>query len=198
MGSAVGVALICLLVWSGSAMALSYDGTVSVEYSGTRDQSFVYDPTNPAVWQGRSDPPAVGVTAQTPDRGFEIQSSAPETGQCGVMNQVAKAIEVTISRESGAQRAHRTGAAGRQNRKLVALSKSFERTRGLERTAGSSLARTLRAYRVAVRMTAGQVQTAESGLLGALRRHNVTAADVAVVKRALLGRELDVLNTLGR
>jgi hypothetical protein len=115
MGSAVGVAMICLLVWTGSAMALSYDGTVSVEYSGTRDQSFVYQPTNPAVWQG------------------------------------------TLH-----------------------------------------LARTLRAYHVAIRMTAGQVQTAQSGLIIALRRHDVTAADVAGVKRLLRGRGLNILNTLGR
>jgi hypothetical protein len=461
----LGVAILCLLVWAGSAMALSYDGTASVEYSGTRDQSFVYDPTNPAVWQGTlhlvfdekttvalygreqdapttkvlsqsltisgtwtntyappnqaltctgnlsarpgapspfdvffgsSDPPAVGVTAQLPDRGFDIQSSAPESGQCGVMNQaggpgfvapdsviaaevpadpaqatvtvpsnnysksysangsdrqvtesfhstlqvstsgptsgpaapkrtpaqieakrnalaalqqsapaslypcfsaaagatllsaglpgqiaggtllviagplctaynamiqaelqtindpprsdygalvrstrprpvvtptvsctgvpaaarractqarsaaqallartraaaqLAKAVEVTISRESGAQRAHKTGAAGRQNRKLIELTKSFTRARRLERTAGSLLARTLRTYHVAVRMTAGEVQTADSALLGALKRHNVTAADVAVVKRVLRGRALDILKTLGR
>jgi hypothetical protein len=37
----LGVGIICLLVWTGTAMALSYDGTVSVGYSGTRDQSFV-------------------------------------------------------------------------------------------------------------------------------------------------------------
>jgi hypothetical protein len=461
----LGVAIVCLLAWAGPALALSYDGKVSVEYSGTRDQSFVYDPTNPAVWQGTlhlvfdekttvalygreqdtpttkilshsqtisgtwtntyappnqamtctgnlsarpgapspfdiyfgsSDPPAVGVTAQLPDRGFEIQSSAPESGQCGVMNQaggpgfvapdsvieaevpaspaqatvtvpsndysksysasgsdrqvtesfhatlqvstsgstsgpsaprrtaaqieakrnalqalqqsapaslypcfstaagatllatglpgqiaggtllviagplcaaynamiqaevqtindpprsdygalvhsprarpvvaptvsckgvppaatrachqarsaaqtllarsrtaaqLAKAIEVTISRESGAERAHKTGAAARQNRKLVELNKSFTGARRLERTAGSSLARALRAYHVVIRMTASEVQTAESGLLSALRRHKMTAADVAVVKRVLRGRTLNILNTLGR
>ncbi len=465
LGLALGVAMICLLVWAGSAMALSYDGTASVEYSGVRDQSFVYDPSNPAVWQGTlhlvwdekttvalygreqdnpttkvvsqsqtisgtwtntyappnaamtcsaslsarpgapspfdisfggGDPPAVGVTAQVPDRGYEIQSSAPESGQCGVHNQaggpgfvspdpaiagevpaspaqatvtvpsnsyrrsysasgsdrqvtesfhatlqvstsgptsgpgapkrtaaqiqakrnalaalqqsapaslypcfsttagatllgaglagqiaggtllviaaplctaynvtikaelqtindpprsdygalarspgarpviaptvsctglpaaatractrgraaaqallartreaarIAQAIEVTISRESGAQRAHKTGAAGRQNRKLIELNRSFARARRLERDAGSALARTLRAYRVTVRMTAGEVQTAGSGLLGALRRDHVTAKDVAVVKRVLPGRALNILNTLGR
>lgn len=46
-------------------------------------------------------------------------------------------------------------------------------------------------------MTAAQVQTAGSGLLVALRRHKVTAADVAVVKRVLRGRALNILNTLG-
>jgi len=461
----LGVAIICLLAWAGPAMALSYDGMVSVELSGSRDQSFVYDPTNPAVWQGTlhlvfdekttvalygreqdtfktkvvsesekisgtwtntyappndamtctgslsarpgapspfsiyygsNAPGAVGVSARTPDRGYEIQSSAPESGQCGLHNdaggpgfvspdsviaveeatnpaqatvalpsnnftktyktsgsdrqvtesfqatlqvstsgptsgpgsppkrtpaqiqakrnalqalqqsapaslypcfstvagasllaaglpgqvaggtliaiaaplctaynamiqaelqtindpprsdygavvrfprarpavaptvsctgvsaaakracsrarsaaqtllartrtaaQLAKAIEVTISRESGAQRAHKTGAAGRQNRKLIELHKSFGRARRLERAAGSSLARILHAYHVAIHMSAAQVQTAESGLLTALRRHKLTAADVAVVKRALHSRALNILNTLG-
>jgi hypothetical protein len=461
----LGVVIVCLLAWAGPAMALSYDGMVSVEFSGTRDQSFVYQPTNPAVWQGTlhlvfdekttvalygreqdrftmkvlsesrtisgtwtntfappnqaltctgnlsarpgapspfniyfgsNGPGAVGVSAQTPARGFEIQSSAPESGQCGVMNQaggpgfvspdsaiageeaaspaqatvalpsndysksysasgsdpqvtesfhatlqvstsgptsgpgpppkrtpaqiqakrnaldalqqslpaslypcfstaagatlfaaglpgqiaggtliviaaplctaynamirmelqtindpprsdydalvrsprarpvvaptvsckgvpaaatqactrarsaaqtllartraaaqLATAIEVTINRESGAQRAHKTGAAGRQNRKLVELSKSFTRARRLERVAGTSLARILGAYRVAIGMTAGQVDTAQSGLLTALKQHKVTAADVALVKRSLHGHGLNILNTLG-
>jgi hypothetical protein len=465
LGSMLGVAVICLLACAGPAVALSYDGMVSVELSGARDQSFVYDPTNPAVWQGTlhlvfdekttvalygreqdafttkvlsesrtisgtwtntyappnqamtctgslsarpgaaspfkiyfgsNAPGAVGVSAQTPDRGFEIQSSAPESGQCGLMDQaggpgfvspdsviaaeeaaspaqatvalpsnnysktytasgsdrqvtesfhatlqvstsgptsgpgpppkrtpaqiqakrnalealrqsapaalypcfstaagvallaaglpgqiaggtliaiggplctaynsmfqsevqtindpprsdygvvvrsprartalaptvsckgvpatasracararsaaqellartraaaqLAKAIEVTISRETGAQRAHKTQAAARQNRKLIALDKSFADARRLERAAGSDLAKILRADRVSIRMTAGQVQSAQRGLLAALTQHKMTPANVAVVKRALTGRAVNVLNTLG-
>jgi hypothetical protein len=112
--------------------------------------------------------------------------------------QLANAIEVTISRETGAQRAHNNKAAALQNRKLTELSKSFARARQLERAAGSSLDRTLGAHRVAIRMTATQVQTAERGLLAALQRNKTTAADVAVVKRTLHGRALNILNTLGR
>ncbi len=111
--------------------------------------------------------------------------------------QLAKAIEVTISRETGAQRAHRTTAAAAQNRKLAALDKSFMRARGLERAAGSALAKILRAYGVSIRMSTGQVQTAQGVLLIGLSRHKVSAANTAIVKRALKGRALNVLNTLG-
>ncbi len=46
-------ALALPLVWATSASALSNDGTVTVEWSGTVDQSFVYQPEDPSVWQGK-------------------------------------------------------------------------------------------------------------------------------------------------
>lgn len=51
------ILFLAILVLSASvavtpAAALSNDGTVSIEYSGKYSQSFVYQPSNPAVWQG--------------------------------------------------------------------------------------------------------------------------------------------------
>jgi hypothetical protein len=467
LGPAFGVVIICMLAWTASAMALSYDGTVSVEYSGTTDQSFVYQPTNPAVWQGtlhlvfdekttvalygreqgtpttkvlseshtisgtwtntlappnqamtctaslsaqpgaptqfdvyygNSDPPAVGITAQLPVNAFQIQSSAGETGQCGLMNntangpgfvapddvieaevpaspaqvtvplpsndftktysasgsnsqvtetfnatlqvttsggpttapsppkrtaaqiqakrnalaalaestpaslypcfsaavgstlfaaglvgrvaggtmvaiasplcaaynemirtevqtindpprsdygalvrassrrravaptvscarvpaaakaacsqsraaaqillvrtraaaKLADAIEVTISRESGAQQAHNQQASARQDDELTKLNKSFAHARQLERAAGLSMAKILRADRVAIHMTAGEVQAAGTRAVAGLQREKLTAADIALVRRALGGHSINILSTLGR
>jgi hypothetical protein len=467
LGSGFVVLIICMFAWTGSAMALSYDGTVSVEYSGTKDQSFVYQPTNPSVWQGtlhmvfdekttvalygreqgtpttkvlseshtisgtwtntfappnqamtctaslsaqpgaptqfdvyygNSDPPAVGVTAQLPVNAFQIQSSAGQTGQCGMQNntangpgfvspddaieaeapaspaqvtvplpsndftkhysasgsnsqvtesfsatlqvttsggpttapsppkrtlaqiqakrnalnalaestpaslypcfsaavgstlfaaglvgrvaggtmvaiasplcaaynqmirtevqtindpprsdydelartdgtrstvaptvscarvpvaakaacrqalaaaqtllartraaaKLANAIEVTIDRESGAQQAHDKQASVRQDDELTKLNKSFSHARQLERAAGASMAKILVAHHVAIRMTAGQVQAAGTQAIAGLRRAKLTAPDIAVVRRALNGRSLNILHTLGR
>ena len=49
----VGVIAVAVL-WAASPAraALSHDGSVTVEYSGTFAQSFVYQRANPAVWQG--------------------------------------------------------------------------------------------------------------------------------------------------
>jgi hypothetical protein len=467
LGPGFVVVIICMLAWAAPAMALSYDGTVSVEYSGTKDQSFVYQPTNPSVWQGTlhmvfdekttvalygreqgtpttkvlseshtisgtwtntfappnqaltctanlsaqpgaptqfdvyygtNAPSAVGVTAQLPVNAFQIQSSAGETGKCGLMNntangpgfgtpddaieaevpaspaqvtvplpsndftktysasgsdsqvtetfnatlqvttsggpttapsppkrtaaqiqakrnaldalaestpaslypcfsaavgstlfaaglvgrvaggtmvaiasplcaaynqmirtevetindpprsdydalvrthgtrstvaptvsctrvpvaakaacrqalaaaqtllartraaaKLANAIEVTIDRESGAQQAHNKQASARQDDELTKLNKSFSRARQLERAAGSSLAKILGADRVTMRMTAEQVQAAARRVVAGLQREKLTAADVAVVRRALPAHTLNILRTLGR
>jgi hypothetical protein len=111
--------------------------------------------------------------------------------------QLAGAIEVTVSRESGAQQARKTAAANRQNRKLISLTQSFARARRLERSAGKRLAGIMRANGVTIGMTAAQVESAQSQLLTALGQRKVTAADLAVVQKQFRGRALDVLSTLG-
>ena len=49
------LATLMLSTWvaiSPANAALSHDGTISVEYSGKYSQAFVYQQSNPAVWQG--------------------------------------------------------------------------------------------------------------------------------------------------
>jgi hypothetical protein len=55
IGPAALVPLLACLVWAGTASALSIDGTATVDYSGHRTQTFVYQPTDPPVWQGTLD-----------------------------------------------------------------------------------------------------------------------------------------------
>ncbi len=60
------------------------------------------------------------------------------------------------------------------------------------------MAKILRAHRVAIHMTAAQVRAAGTRAVIGLQREKLTDADVAVVRRALGGRSLNILNTLGR
>jgi hypothetical protein len=55
IGPAALVPLLACLVWACTASALSIDGTATVDYSGHLTQTFVYQPTDPSVWQGTLD-----------------------------------------------------------------------------------------------------------------------------------------------
>jgi hypothetical protein len=55
IGPAALVPLLACLVWAGTASALSNDGTATADYSGHLTQKFVYQPTDPSVWQGTLD-----------------------------------------------------------------------------------------------------------------------------------------------
>jgi hypothetical protein len=111
---------------------------------------------------------------------------------------LARAVETTIDRESGAERAHSKSAADRQNRALIALGKQFRKARRAEAAAGAALARIIRSHGVTIRMTAAQASAADQDLLSALSQHGLSAANGAFLAGLLKGRAFDVLSKLGR
>jgi hypothetical protein len=109
----------------------------------------------------------------------------------------AQAIAITIAREVGAQRAHKTSAAARQNGQLIALGKVFASRRRGEIAAGAALAALFRKAGASLRLTPSVYRQAETVLLGDLASHGVSAAHRAYAERFLHPGTLNVLRTLG-
>jgi len=111
---------------------------------------------------------------------------------------LARAVETTIDRESGAERAHSKSSAERQNRALILLSEQFRKARRAQTAAGAALARIIRSHGATVRMTAAQASAADQDLLSALSQRGLSAANRTFLAGLLKGRAFDVLGTLGR
>jgi hypothetical protein len=111
---------------------------------------------------------------------------------------LARAVETTIDRESGAERAHSKSSAERQNRALISLSEQFRKARRAQTAAGAALARIIRSHGATVRMTAAQASAADQDLLSALSQRGLSVANRTFLAGLLKGRAFDVLAALGR
>ena len=110
----------------------------------------------------------------------------------------AKAIETTIAREVGAQRAGNRSAASRQDKHLKALAKVFAARRRTAIAAGNALARLFTKAHASLRLNAGQYAKAKSTVLSGLTARGTPSSHVALARRLLHVGPLNVLRTLGR
>jgi hypothetical protein len=148
-------------------------------------------------------------TVKDPPRGdFNLLASASSAaaasparrllGAADATRSAAEAIATTLGRETGARHAHDRAAAARQDRRLKALNGVFARRRVAEATAGRGLATQIRRSGSAPRLSAAQVQAAETTLIGRLSAHGLTPVNVRFARSLLRSGPLAVLSTLGR
>jgi hypothetical protein len=110
---------------------------------------------------------------------------------------LARAVEITIARESGAKRDHRPAAARRQNHALTALIPRFRHARKAQAQAGAALMKVIRHNRAAIRLSEQQVAMAIKRLRHGLAQRGLSAANRRYADSLIKPHGFDVLDTLG-
>jgi hypothetical protein len=203
VGGPVGIAVGGVLIGSGQGMCVYYYVTMLSEARTVGDPPRAdYERVAAAgrtTAVGRSLPSCgqwhgavLGACQRARSAAAKLLAAAGDTANA------ARAIELTISRESGAQRAHDGRAVARQNGALIDLSRQFEARRRAERAAGDAFAKVIRQAGDSVGLTQPQSVTAAGIVLNGLKARRLPAADLTLVGRLLPNRALDVLATLGR
>jgi hypothetical protein len=111
---------------------------------------------------------------------------------------VARAIKITMDRETGARRAHSVTGVRRQDHALAGLNRRFLKVRKKEAAAGAALARIIRRSGAEVRLTTAQAKVARRRLLKGLSSRGLSAAHRRYAGGLFKGHALDVLAKLGR
>jgi hypothetical protein len=99
---------------------------------------------------------------------------------------VAAAVKTTISRETGAIRAHNANAVRQQDRTLAGLNTRFLAAERAERRAGAAVATLFRAAGIRLALTKATSPNAISSVLGRLDRAGISRAKLASTLGSLL------------
>ena len=198
----IGVFVAAPLVYVSAKVCSAYYSTIMAELSTVKDPPRPdYDLLAPAPLARPAGVPKACAGSSGAARNACIKAAATSAKLLADLRSTesaAKAIETTIAREVGAQRAGNRTAASRQDKHLKALGKVFAARRRTAIAAGNALARLFTKAHASLRLNADQYAKAKSVVLSGLTAHGTPSSHVALARRLLHVGSLNVLRTLGR